>query len=226
MANKKESIIQILQEEILTLTLKPGTIISESMLGQRFSLSRTPIRDVLKQLSIAGYIDIYPQRGSVVSYIDLASVEQIIFMRRMLEKEILKKICGQLSLQGEHQLTHIIEQQTQCITPKIDLKAFIRLDDLFHKTLYSLGHHTMIWDIIQSSTVHYTRFRHLHMLRKEKLLSIVEEHKQILLYIQKNTPDKIDALIENHLHADIQSHYIQENFTTYIKHDPLCNIEV
>ncbi len=60
MASKKETIIQTLKEEILTLELKPGTIISETMLSERFSLSRTPIRDVLKQLSLADILIFIP----------------------------------------------------------------------------------------------------------------------------------------------------------------------
>ncbi|WZL82050.1 GntR family transcriptional regulator [Vallitaleaceae bacterium 9-2] len=217
MASKKETIIQTLKEEILTLELKPGTIISETMLSERFSLSRTPIRDVLKQLSLAGYIDIYPQRGSIVSYINLESVEQVIFMRSILENEILKKLCGHLSLQGEHRLLYILNQQMECVSPEIDLKSFIKFDDLFHKTIYELAGHAMVWDFIQSSTVHYTRFRHLHMLRKEKLLSIINEHKQIIAHLKKNESYEIDTIIHEHLRSDIKSHYMQKNFGEYIK---------
>ncbi len=87
MASKKETIIETLKEEILTLQLKPGTLLSETTLSELFSLSRTPIRDVLKQLSLAGYIDIYPQRGSVVSYIDLDSVEQLFICAVLWKKK-------------------------------------------------------------------------------------------------------------------------------------------
>ena len=217
MASKKETIIDTLKEEILTLKLTPGTIISETMLSERFSLSRTPIRDVLKQLSLGGYIDIYPQRGSVVSYINLESVEQIIYMRSILEKDILKDLCGNLSLQGEHRLIHSLNQQKNCVHPAIDLKLFIKFDDQFHRTLYELAGHEMVWNLIQSSTVHYTRFRHLHMLRKEKLISIIDEHKKIIDYIKSNNSDAIDTIIHNHLRSDVKSHYFQEHFSDYIK---------
>jgi DNA-binding GntR family transcriptional regulator len=217
MASKKETIIETLKEEILTLQLKPGTLLSETTLSERFSLSRTPIRDILKQLSLAGYIDIYPQRGSVVSYIDLDSVEQIIYMRSIVEKEILKDLCGKLSLQGEHRLIQILNRQAECADPTIDLQSFIKYDDQFHKTLYQLAGREMVWDLIQSSTVHYTRFRHLHMLRKEKLLSIIDEHKKIVEHIKGNEPDAIDSIIYNHLRSDVKSHYFQEHFSAYIK---------
>lgn len=41
-------------------------MISETALSERFQLSRTPIRDVLKQLSLEQYVDIYPKKA--ISY--------------------------------------------------------------------------------------------------------------------------------------------------------------
>ena len=47
-----------------------------------------------------GYIDIYPQRGSLVSFIDLASVEQIIYLRSTLEKEVMKDLSEVITTSG------------------------------------------------------------------------------------------------------------------------------
>lgn len=65
MTSKKE-IMAYLKQEILSLELKPGAMISETALSERFQLSRTPIRDVLKQLSLEQYVDIYPKKA--ISY--------------------------------------------------------------------------------------------------------------------------------------------------------------
>lgn len=96
----KNDILNLLKHEILNLTLKPGTILSETVLSERFQISRTPLRDVLKQLSLASYIDVYPKKGNLVSYIDLESVEQMIYLRSVLEKDIIKGLSGSLTLKG------------------------------------------------------------------------------------------------------------------------------
>ncbi|WP_233476149.1 GntR family transcriptional regulator [Paenibacillus sonchi] len=59
----KAEIMNTLKHEILTLSLKPGTILSETALSERFQISRTPLRDVLKQLALESYTDIYPKKG-------------------------------------------------------------------------------------------------------------------------------------------------------------------
>ncbi|GJM73614.1 hypothetical protein HMSSN036_58300 [Paenibacillus macerans] len=60
----KAEIMKSLKTEILTLKLKPGAILSETALSERFRISRTPLRDVLKQLSLESYIDIYPKKAT------------------------------------------------------------------------------------------------------------------------------------------------------------------
>lgn len=221
MSLKKKKIIEQLKREILSLDLKPGTIISEATLTERFGLSRTPIRDILKQLSLQGYIDIYPQKGSIVSYIDLESVEQITYLRSALEKEIMKELSPNISLTGVHELSAILSRQRECIqkdqTNGDQLDEFMILDDAFHKTLFHLAGRSFLWDLIQQFNVHYIRYRKLHAFKKEKLTELQKGHEDILGCIVRGERDKIDDIVYHHIRADINSPYFRQNFMEYIK---------
>ena len=219
MSTNKQQIINQLKKEILSLQIKPGTIISEATLTERFQLSRTPIRDILKQLSLEGYINIYPQKGSLVSYIDLESVEQIIYLRSTLEKEIVSELCGLIPLKGQHDLKQILLDQKECLKSDNAFEQLIPLDDAFHKTLFELAGRTFLWDIIQQFNVHYMRYRKLHMLKQEKLKEILKEHEQLLTLLVQNDANKLDELIHHHIRADVDSTLFQEHFVGYIKHD-------
>lgn len=218
---KKREIIDLLRKEILSLKLKPGTIISETSLSDRFQLSRTPIRDILKQLSLMGYIDIYPKKGSIVSYIDLESVEQITYLRSAVEKEILKELSPNISLKGLHELKNLLTMQKDCIQREDNkedkMEEFMILDDAFHKTLFNLAGRSFLWDLIQQFNVHYIRYRRLHALKKEKLAQLQKEHEEILNCVVRGDIDKIDHLVYQHIRSDINSSYFLENFIEYIK---------
>lgn len=216
MSQKKE-IMNDLKKEILSLELKPGTIISETMLSERFQLSRTPIRDILKQLHLEDYIDIYPKKGNVVSYIDLESVEQIIYLRSALEKEIMKELAVHMPLKGLHELRDILARQKECINRDNAFEMFLQLDDAFHKALFDLAGRGFLWNIIQQFNVHYMRYRKLHMLKKDKLVEIQNEHQMMVTYILNRETDKIEELLHHHLRADIRSLYFLEHFAEYIK---------
>lgn len=213
----KVEIMNELKEDIVTLRLKPGAILSETVLSERFQLSRTPLRDVLKQLSLESYIDIYPKKGNLVSYIDLDSVEQIIYLRSVLERDIIKSLCGNLALKGSLELKTILDRQKEAIQRDNPFEGFLALDDAFHKTLFSLAGREFLWNLLQQSNVHYARYRRLHMLKKEKLEEIQSEHQLILDCMAGGDSGRIDDLVHHHLREDINSLYLQENFGDYIK---------
>ena len=215
--NTKQAIMDQLKTEILTLQSKPGTIISETSLAERFNLSRTPIRDILKQLSLENYIDIYPKKGNIVSYIDLESVEQIIYLRSALEKEILKGLSGSIPLKGLHEIRSILAQQKECIEQNAGLEQFLQLDDAFHKALFELAGRLFLWDIIQQFNVHYVRYRKLHMTRKDKFTEIHGEHERIIACLVQGETEQIETLLHHHLRADISSIYFMEHYAEYIK---------
>lgn len=213
----KEEIMNDLKRDILSLQLKPGTIISETTLTERYQISRTPIRDILKQLSLEDYINIYPKKGSIVSYIDLESVEQLIFLRSTLEKEILRELNGHLPLKGLHELKTILAKQKECINDKDGLETFLQLDDTFHKSLYELAGRSFLWNLIQQFQVHYIRFRRLNMHKKDKLSNILQEHELMVTLLVQGETEPLDELVRHHLQADINSLDLQENFGEYIK---------
>src|SRR5471030_2430341 len=77
-------IYNLLRQEIINLNLAPGLNISEKDISEKFKVSRTPVREAFVRLSKEGLLNIYPQKGSFVSLIDLSSVEEARFMREHL----------------------------------------------------------------------------------------------------------------------------------------------
>ena len=213
----KDEIKQLLKNDILSLTLKPGTMLSETTLSERFQLSRTPLRDVLKQLALGSYIDIYPKKGNIVSYIDLESVEQIIYLRSVLEKEIMKELSSQIALSDVQKLSEILDRQRAVIEEDHATDQFLSLDDQFHQTMFQLVGRGFLWQLIQQSNVHYIRYRKLHMLETGKLMGIWHEHQAMLEYMLNKETTKMDDLVHHHLREDIHSLDFLRKFADYIK---------
>ncbi|WP_313559779.1 GntR family transcriptional regulator [Ruminiclostridium cellobioparum] len=88
----KEVIYQELKNKILNLEYKPGQMISETEISDLLKVSRTPVREVFIRLSHEKLINIYPQKGTFVSLIDLSYVSESVFMRNLLENQIVREI--------------------------------------------------------------------------------------------------------------------------------------
>jgi len=69
-----QSVYDTLRQEILTMSLPPGSPLDEVGLSERFSMSRTPVREALLRLSAEGLVTTLPNRNTIVSMIDFAGL--------------------------------------------------------------------------------------------------------------------------------------------------------
>ena len=84
-------VYDILRDEILDLALPPGSLIDENQLAERFSMSRTPIREALMRLSSEGFVAAETHRGSRVSELSPHEFADLMATRREIERLCLAK---------------------------------------------------------------------------------------------------------------------------------------
>src|SRR3569833_231466 len=80
-----KAIYRDLQQQIVTMTLKPGTALGEQMLADRYGVSRTPVREAVIRLSEERLVDVLPQQGTFVSRLDIALIPEAVVIRQALE---------------------------------------------------------------------------------------------------------------------------------------------
>ncbi|KMU98327.1 GntR family transcriptional regulator, partial [Acinetobacter sp. VT 511] len=74
-----------LRVQIIDLTLKPGERLSETEIGERFHVSRQPVREAFIALMRAGLLDVQPQRGTIVVKLSVRRMLDARFIREALE---------------------------------------------------------------------------------------------------------------------------------------------
>ncbi len=72
----QEKVYRTLRDEILSMVLKPGTIISTQEIAGLLGVSRTPVREAFIRLQGENLLDVAPQKGTAVALIDLDRVYQ------------------------------------------------------------------------------------------------------------------------------------------------------
>src|SRR3546814_13290711 len=80
-----------LEEMIITLQLAPGSAVSEAGLSELLGIGRTPIREALQRLARERLITILPQRGVLVSEINVGTQLRLLEVRRELERLIARR---------------------------------------------------------------------------------------------------------------------------------------
>ncbi len=217
---KNESIgdyaVRCIEYNIINMVLYPGVFISEKCISDMLSISRTPIREAFYRLEKLNLIEIYPQKGTMVSLIDANIIEETSFMRKVIEKEIVNIACE------NHTKEHIelLKNNITEFENNLDSTNFyelLMLDIQFHKILFSIANKDLIYNIILDSIKHFNRFRIFNIMEMD-IKRILNEHKKILEYIKNKKTNKALELMEQHLTNVIDDiSFIREKFPHYFK---------
>ncbi|GGE22411.1 GntR family transcriptional regulator [Aureimonas endophytica] len=91
----KTALYETLKRRILTLELAPDEDLDELSLSEEYGISRTPVRDVLRQLSGEGYVDIRENRGARVIPMNHATLRDFFLVAPMIYEAV-----GRLAVQN------------------------------------------------------------------------------------------------------------------------------
>jgi DNA-binding GntR family transcriptional regulator len=193
-----EEIYRKLREEILSLRLEPGQELNLQQLATQLQVSRSPVRDALMKLSNDNLVDIYPQRGTKVSCIDLKQVEEERFLRKSLEESAVRKFVPVATERDLEAMDDAMRAQ-QRAKEAGDSIRFLDADDQFHAAIFSGIHLERIWKIVRNQGGNHHRIRLLSFAEKNVLENIIEQHRQMMVAIRERDLDTLLALENHHL---------------------------
>lgn len=199
----KDYIYKNIKNNIMFLDLKPGDILSESELANKLEVSRTPIREVLIRLKEENLIEVKPQSGTYVSLIDTRLIDDAIFIRSNLEKQALNEACKNFPKEALLKMEkYILEQQLIC-KKKDNFLEFHRLDNKFHKLIFSAIGRENVWEIISNASNHYNRMRLLDEMNIDKN-NLIEQHIKYFEIIKNKKIDDVEYVILLHIKEPIK----------------------
>ncbi|WP_404402221.1 GntR family transcriptional regulator [Pelagibacterium halotolerans] len=192
-----------LREAIVSLRLRPGTMLDKAEICERLGVSRSPVADALARLQAEGLIDILPQRGSVVSLVSLAAVKEYIFIRTALECETVRKLAAEPPEGLIAALEENIARQ-QVLAAKDDKQGFHNTDLQFHEILLSAAGYKRMKAMVDTARNNLDRARHLSNRIRETAIAL-EEHRAVLDAIASRNPDAAADAMRAHLDSMVES---------------------
>src|SRR5262245_5789901 len=126
-----EQAYRVIEEQIVTLRLKPGEVLSEQLLSATYKIGRTPIREGLQRLAREGLVTILPRKGILVSDINPRNQLLVLEVRRELERLLSRAGAERAEPRQREQLLAIARGMDQAAKTNDDM-AFMRLDREFN----------------------------------------------------------------------------------------------
>jgi DNA-binding GntR family transcriptional regulator len=122
-----ERAYRALEEEIVTLQLPPGTVVSEGMLSERLGIGRTPIREALQRLARERLVVIMPRRGIVVAEENVKTQLRLIELRREVERFLARAAARRATPEQRRRFAAVADGMEAAARSEDDI-LFMRLD--------------------------------------------------------------------------------------------------
>ncbi|SMO99395.1 GntR family transcriptional regulator [Paracoccus laeviglucosivorans] len=191
-----DQVYDALYERVVDLTLKPGAKLSEAEVAAQMGVSRQPVRDAFYRLSQLGFINIRPQRATIVTPISEVAIRQAFFIRLALEIACIRAATTRLTVDQHEALGDVIARQAAAVAAD-DRAAFHALDDQFHHDICAGAQLEFVWNLIKDNKGHMDRARWLTLSYNAE--NAMREHKSILDGLQARDAEMATAEMTRHL---------------------------
>ena len=174
----------MLQEEIESGKLAPGSSLDERALAERFLVSRTPVREALQQLAARELVRIAPRQGVTVSKLSIAKV------RGMMESiGELESVCAKLAARrvDDKMKRDLDTALGRCQDAAVNGGAaeYALANSLFHEIIYAGSRNEYLAEMIRNSRRLIQRYRVRDFHNKSQVSKSIQDHLRNTRAIQE-----------------------------------------
>ncbi len=167
-----------LQKDILTGKLKAGQKLTEQELCKTYGVSRTPVREALRQLETDGLVENILNRGAFVVGMTEQDYEDMFELRKIYEMQAVKWAIDRINDEEMDRLEEIFEFM-EFYTMRNDIDKMLTINTSFHQMIYEASHNKMLKKLL-SSYQSFLKYKGADSVYDEYYLAtVLEEHRAI-----------------------------------------------
>jgi DNA-binding GntR family transcriptional regulator len=189
-----------LADEIVRGALAPGASLDETDIAKRFNVSRTPVREALRQLAASGLIDARAHRGAVVAR---PSIERLTGMFEAMAE--LEAMCAGLAAErmtpSDRHGLEAIHEELRVLSYTGNPDRFHEVNERFHNAIYAGSQNGYIAEITLATRVRVQPFRRAQFRNLGRLAKSHAEHDRVVVAILRG--DKIGAAAAMRAHIEL-----------------------
>jgi DNA-binding GntR family transcriptional regulator len=192
------SIAEQLEALVLSGELLPGSKLDEQGLAQRFQVSRTPVREALRQLASGGLIELKPNRGAFVAAVTAERLEEMFVAMAELEATCARLAAMSMTPVERRGLQRLHENMAG-MAARGEVEAFRAANETFHGLVYQGAHNSLIEDATRLLRRRVSAYRRAQFRTVGRLASSHAEHEAVVKAIVSGEPARAHAAMLEHV---------------------------
>jgi len=187
-----------IRRDILKGEFRHGEKLSEQKICHKYSLSRTPVREALRQLEIEGLIETIPNRGAYVIGLSKEDIEDLFELRKAYEALAVKWAIERITKEEMEKLEEAYEFM-EFYTEKNDAEKMLIINMQFHNLIYKAAHNRILEHSLSTYQIYLKEIGSSIAYLDGHLDDVLNEHKKIYdAFVSRDVEAGIEA-VKNHL---------------------------
>jgi DNA-binding GntR family transcriptional regulator len=187
-----------LADEIVRGALAPGAPLDETDIARRFNVSRTPVREALRQLAASGLVDARAHRGAVVAR---PTLERLNGMFEAMAE--LEALCAGLAAERmpavERARLEAIHEELRVLSHAGNPERFHEVNERFHNAIYAGSQNGYIAEMTLATRVRVQPFRRAQFRNLGRLAKSHAEHDRVVVAIMRGDRNGAAAAMRAHI---------------------------
>lgn len=197
---RAEQIKQMLATEIVHGRLPPGLPLDETEIARKFGVSRTPVREAIRQLEATGLAEARPRRGAVVAAVTKERLDEMFFMMLELEALCAREAARKMTGPERTSLQKMLATGSQ-LAAKSKVELYARHNLVFHDAVYEGGHNAYLKETTLAVRKRLAPFRRAQFFAEQRPELSHEEHARVVHAIARGDGDAAAKAMRIHITA-------------------------
>jgi len=187
-----------LADEIVHGLIAPGVLLDETRLAERFNVSRTPVREAIRQLEAIGFATARPHRGAVVSLFTPERLTEMFVV--MAEMEALCARYAALHATSKDKMRlEAAHQKCRTAAELGNIDIYYPANFHFHETIYEIGANSFLAEVTLGVRQRLAPFRQAQFRSFGRLKLSVDEHQRVVHAILDGDADAASLYMREHM---------------------------
>jgi DNA-binding GntR family transcriptional regulator len=184
----------------VTLQLPPGTVLREDALMEEMGTGRTPLREAVKRLALENLVDVQPRRGTFVTAIEAADIQNITEVRAELEGYAAELAALRLDPETRSKAESVLHD-LESLDGSGDQDLLMRFDERIHRFIWEAARNPYLTQTLERYFTHSLRIWYLVLDRVPTLGHAVHDQIQLLEAILDRSGPHARTIMHEHVMA-------------------------
>jgi DNA-binding GntR family transcriptional regulator len=196
----RDRVYGTLREDIISGQLAPGTTLGEERLASELKVSRTPLREALRQLSGEGFVEFLPHKGARVIQLTPELLQDVFLIREALEgiaaREAARKIDSARRIS--------LRERFETLKPLVAQGDLSDVGDMIHEEIFSICENQRLTRLMSACSGQVVWFQRIAERLPGRLMNSFRDHECILNALECRDPEWAEGIARAHIRNVLQ----------------------